>query len=73
MKDSRIRSFVKGISWRFIATATTMGIVFVLTGDLEIVAVAGTLDVVVKLLFYYAHERAWGRVVWGRAVVPVRK
>ena len=71
MKDSRIRSFAKGISWRFIATMTTMGIVFVLTGDLEIVAAAGTIDVVLKLLFYYGHERAWGRVAWGRAVVRV--
>jgi adenylylsulfate kinase len=72
MKDSRIRSFIKGISWRVIATLTTMSIVFILTGDMEIVAAAGVVDVVAKLTFYYIHERAWGRVSWGRTTVPVK-
>lgn len=71
MKDSRIRSFMKGISWRFIATSTTMTVAYLLTGDMEIVLATGAIDVVAKLAFYYIHERAWGRFAWGRAVVPV--
>jgi adenylylsulfate kinase len=69
MKDSRIRSVAKGLSWRAIATGTTMSLVYLATGDLEVVAHVGMADVVLKLLFYYGHERAWGRVVWGRAVM----
>lgn len=69
MKDSRIRSFVKGISWRFIATSTTMTVAYLLTGDMEVVLATGAIDVVAKLLFYYLHERAWGRFAWGRATV----
>lgn len=72
MKDSRIRSFVKGISWRFIATSTTMTVAYILTGDMEIMLATGVIDVVAKLLFYYIHERAWGRLAWGRAVMPVK-
>lgn len=69
MKDSRIRSLVKGITWRFIATATGASITYVLTGDLETAGYYIIFDVILKLLFYYGHERAWGRVAWGRAVV----
>ncbi len=69
MKDSRIRSFVKGISWRVIATTTTMVVAYVLTGDIEVMLATGAIDVVAKLVFYYLHERAWGRLAWGRAVM----
>lgn len=72
MKDSRIRSFVKGITWRIIATSTGMGIAYSLTSDVEIAMATGAIDVVLKLLFYYGHERAWGRIAWGRAVMSVR-
>ena len=72
MKDSRIRSFVKGITWRIIATSTGMGIAYSLTSDVEIAMATGAIDVVLKLLFYYGHERAWGRIAWGRSGMSVR-
>jgi len=28
----------------------------------------GIADVLIKLFFYFGHERAWGRIPWGRAV-----
>jgi len=73
MKDTRIRSVAKGLTWRLIATLTTMGLVYWATGgSVEMVVNAGILDVFIKLLFYYGHERAWGRVAWGRAMVPIQ-
>ncbi|MFT7644925.1 MAG: adenylylsulfate kinase [Candidatus Paceibacteria bacterium] len=69
MKDSRIRSVIKGLTWRAIATSTTMSLVYIATGDIELMAHVGMADVVIKLIFYYGHERAWGRLSWGRAVV----
>ncbi len=66
MKESRIRSVFKGITWRVIASGTTMLIVFITTGSLEIVAAVGVVDVTAKVFFYYLHERAWGRVHWGQ-------
>lgn len=73
MKDSRTRSIVKGLTWRVVATSTTMALVYWATGgNIEIMAHAGIADIVIKLLFYYGHERAWGRVSWGRAVIPVQ-
>ncbi len=73
MKDSRFRSVVKGLTWRVIASGTTMSVAYFLTGDMHIVMATGAIDVVAKLLFYYGHERLWGRVAWGRAAMPVGK
>jgi len=65
MKETHIRSILKGITWRFVASTTTMMVVFVVTGDLLLVASVGVVDVTLKVLFYYFHERVWGRVHWG--------
>ena len=67
-KEFRSRSIIKGITWRVIATATTMGIVYVATGNLELVAGVGAADVLIKLFFYYIHERAWGHIEWGKTI-----
>ncbi|MEK7638740.1 MAG: DUF2061 domain-containing protein [Patescibacteria group bacterium] len=66
MKESRMRSIVKGVTWRIVASGTTMGIVFLVTGNLELVASVGVVDITAKVLFYYLHERAWGQVHWGQ-------
>ena len=66
MADKHIRSLTKGISWRFIATLTTMTLVFLFTGDLSLSLGIGVFDVLLKLLFYYLHERAWNNITWGR-------
>jgi len=66
MKDQRKRSVAKALSWRTIATLTTMTLVFLFTGELALAAGIGALDVVSKLIFYYAHERGWNLISWGK-------
>ncbi len=65
MKESHLRSILKGITWRVIASGTTMLTVYFVTGDLGLVASVGAIDVTIKVLFYYTHERVWGKVRWG--------
>lgn len=72
MKDSRIRSIIKALTWRAIATGTTMTLVYIGTGDLVLMAHVGIADVIIKLFFYYVHERAWGRIPWGRGVLVAK-
>lgn len=69
MTDSHSRSLLKGVTWRLVASTTTMLIVFIATGDLLLVAGVGAVDVTLKVLFYYVHERVWGRVHWGQVGV----
>jgi adenylylsulfate kinase len=65
MNGTRKRSMAKAISWRFIATITGAAIVYFLTGEFEDAGKFIILDVILKLMFYYGHERAWMMVEWG--------
>jgi uncharacterized membrane protein len=60
------RAVAKALTWRGLATATTIGVAFVFTGSVEISLGIGTIEALLKLLFYYFHEKAWDRV----GVVP---
>lgn len=66
MKESNFRSFAKGVTWRMIASGTTMGLVYLFTGDLTLMAEVGAVEITAKIMFYYLHERAWGTIKWGK-------
>jgi adenylylsulfate kinase len=66
MQESHFRSIMKGVTWRVIASATTMTVVYVVTGSLELMASVGIVDITAKIFFYYMHERMWGKVKWGK-------
>lgn len=65
-KEKNIRSIVKGISWRFVATTTTIIIVYVFFGRLDLAILAGIIETFLKVALYWGHERIWHRVRWGR-------
>ena len=70
-KDGHHRSILKALSWRVCATITTMVIFFTLTGRLVLALEAGAIEVVVKLILYYLHERLWGTLGVGRKEHPL--
>ena len=52
----------KSLSYRIVSIALTFSIGYAVTGN---VAVAGAIvgfDSVVKVVFYYYHERIWSRI-----------
>ena len=58
-KETHLRSVSKGISWRIIATITTVTIVFLITGEIDTALEIGAIEVVAKIIIYYVHERIW--------------
>ena len=64
--ETNQRSIVKGISWRVVATSTTIIIVYVFFGRLDLAIAAGMIETVLKVGLYWAHERIWFKVRWGR-------
>eukprot|EP00041_Stephanoeca_diplocostata_P028883 m.836052 g.836052 ORF g.836052 m.836052 type:complete len:148 (-) comp23456_c0_seq4:3241-3684(-) len=58
-KDSPVRTLAKTTSFRVFATTATMLLAFALTGSLTTAIKIGIPDTLVKLLFYYMHERLW--------------
>lgn len=65
MTERNIRSIAKGITWRIVASGTTMILVFIYTGDIVLTAQISAIEITLKILFYWAHERVWGNVHWG--------
>ena len=71
-KSSHIRSILKGISWRFIATTDTIVVVLLITcflGEcsLENALKIGAFEFSLKLVVFYFHERVWLRVLGKQA------
>ena len=64
--ESRRRSLVKALSWRLVALTITTLVAYVLFQDAKVAASVGLIDSLVKILAYYAHERAWQHVSFGR-------
>lgn len=60
--SSRKRSVLKTITWRVAASLTTILIVWAVSGELIIAGEVALLEVFIKMLVYYFHERAWDRV-----------
>lgn len=63
-KESHLRSIIKGISWRLIATTDTILVVLFitcLTGNCSIdhAVKIGLTEFLLKLGAYYLHERIW--------------
>jgi uncharacterized membrane protein len=66
MKVSKSRSFVKALSYRIFGTLSSWVVVFVITKEATLAAAIAFWETVVKVFIYYAHERAWNFVNWGR-------
>jgi adenylylsulfate kinase len=56
-KETNLRSIAKGITWRVVATGTTMTIVYIFFGNLELAVATGLLETVAKIALYWGHEK----------------
>jgi uncharacterized membrane protein len=64
--ESHLRSVIKGLTWRVIATSTIIALAYFKTGDISFAIELGALEFVIKIFLYYLHERAWLLVPKGR-------
>ena len=60
------RSIAKTISWRVVATIITGVVTWFMTGRLDFAVTVGLADTLVKFFIYYAHERMWTRILYGK-------
>jgi adenylylsulfate kinase len=64
--DSNLRSIVKAISWRALGTFDTFILSWLITGEVKLALAIGGTEVFTKMFLYWAHERLWNRLSWGR-------
>ena len=60
--ESATRSVLKTFSWRLLATATTVVVIYVLTENGDLAMTVGYMDAILKMGLYYFHERFWNRL-----------
>ena len=71
MTESKLRSLLKALSWRFLATLTTFSVAFLLTGEFVIALEIGFLDMTIKIILYFFHERVWTKLKIGKKTHPL--
>ncbi len=69
--ESHMRSLVKGISWRAVGTLDTMIISYIITGNIRYAAFIGSTEAMTKVFLFWAHERVWQKIRWGRVIPSV--
>ena len=67
--ETHLRSIVKGLSWRVIATLVTTVVVWFISGEVSMALFAGAIDSILKVGLFWGHERLWQMVIWGRKIV----
>jgi len=59
------RSLMKTLSWRIVATLTTVLLVLVFSENLALATLVGIAEIIVKSVVYYVHERVWNLSSFG--------
>jgi len=62
--DTPKRTITKTLLWRFIASGTTVVVVFALSDDIVLGLTAAAIGIPLKLLMYYFYERFWSTIKW---------
>jgi len=66
MKVTKSRSFVKALSYRIWGTLSSVFVAYVITKNAALSVTIAFWETVVKVFIYYAHERGWNMIQWGR-------
>ena len=67
-RESLSRSVLKALSWRILGTLVTSALVYAATGRFLLALGVGGIEWVLKVGFYFVHERVWNMIDAGRHV-----
>jgi uncharacterized membrane protein len=65
------RSFVKGICWEVVSFLLTLLVVYMLYRNILISLKITIILTLIKIPFYFVHERIWKKFKWGK--IPEKK
>jgi len=65
LRETRLRSIAKALTYRITGTVTTMALTLAVTGEMAAALAIGSVEPLVKLAVYYLHERAWQQLPVG--------
>jgi uncharacterized membrane protein len=68
MEKSKVnykRHIAKTITWRIVGTLDTIVLAWIITGNPIIGIKIGGVEIMSKMILYYAHERVWYKSKYG--------
>jgi uncharacterized membrane protein len=65
MIETNRRSVTKALTYRLWQSINTFLISLVVTGKIDMAAAIVSIEVVVKIVIYFFHERIWSKIKWG--------
>ncbi len=68
--ETHFRSILKAVSWRIGGTVVTVTVAWFLTKSFDLAAQIGIFDTAIKIGVFYAHERFWNRLNFGKIERP---
>lgn len=68
MSDTPVRSLAKAVSWRITGTVDTFIISWFITGHALIASGIALTEIMTKVFLFWAHERVWNKISWGRKI-----
>ena len=65
MIEKTTRSIVKARTYRIWQSINTFLISWLITGKIDMAVAIVSIEVVVKIVIYFFHERIWSKIKWG--------
>ncbi len=66
------RSLAKAVSWRLAGSLDTLILSYLITRNFLLAGSIASAETITKIVLYYAHERAWTLVPWGKSLHAYR-
>jgi len=67
--EGQPRTISKILTWRVLITASNFVIPFIMTGSWGSAALFAGMATVVNMFIFWAHERVWNKIKWGKDTV----
>ena len=66
MSSTPKRTFLKALSWETISTTATLGLAWLMFGNIGACITFSFIAYFMKLGLFYFHDRFWHTVKWGK-------
>lgn len=66
MQDNHTRTIAKTVTWRFMASGSTLVISYIVTGDIYVSGTIVGINFFSLMFLYYLHERFWNYFNFGK-------
>jgi uncharacterized membrane protein len=65
VREKPSRSITKALTYRLWQSLNTFLISLVVTGKIDIAVAIVSIEVMIKIIVYFFHERIWSKIKWG--------